>query len=140
MIDKSSCSALINAVMKYLNFRSSDSKLESVTCMFTEIALRLSNVSKNFIIIVEQRYWKMHPGGCFWWQVYFSNFPEWLLLKDSCKHIFFLEILRVCLHEISLRAKLNIFISVSCQSRSETHRRCYFIAVILTEMKFLFGW
>ena len=27
--------ALINAVMKYLNFRSSGSKLESVTCKFT---------------------------------------------------------------------------------------------------------
>ena len=27
----------------------------------------------------------MHPDGCFWWQLYFGNFPEWLLLRDSCK-------------------------------------------------------
>ena len=35
----------------------------------------------------------MHPAGCFWWQIHFGNFPEWLLLKDSCKDIFILEIL-----------------------------------------------
>ena len=54
----------------------------------------------------------------------------------------------VCLHEISFRAKWNVFVSVSGQSlvtiymstsRSETYCRCYFIAVILTEMKFHFG-
>ena len=33
---KSSRSTLINAVMKYLNFRSSASKLESITCKFTK--------------------------------------------------------------------------------------------------------
>ena len=33
---KSSLSALINAVMKYLNFRSSASKLETITCKFTK--------------------------------------------------------------------------------------------------------
>ena len=33
---KSSRSTLINAVMKYLNFRSSASKLETITCKFTK--------------------------------------------------------------------------------------------------------
>ena len=33
---KSSLSALINAVMKYLNFPSSASKLETITCKFTK--------------------------------------------------------------------------------------------------------
>ena len=33
---KSKCSTLTNAVMKYLNFRSSASKLESITCKFTK--------------------------------------------------------------------------------------------------------
>ena len=36
VIYESSCWALINAVMKYLNFGNRDSKLESVTCNFTK--------------------------------------------------------------------------------------------------------
>ena len=36
MFSKSSRATLINAVMKYLNFRSSASKLESITCKFTK--------------------------------------------------------------------------------------------------------
>ena len=83
----------INAVMKYLNFSSSASKLESVTCRFTQIALHHSNFSKNVTIIAEQRYWKIHPDGVFWWQLYFGKFPEGLLLKDGCKDIFIIEIL-----------------------------------------------
>ena len=35
----------------------------------------------------------MHQDGCFWEQLYFRNIPQWLLLKDSCKDIFILEIL-----------------------------------------------
>ena len=60
-----------------------------------KIALHHSNISKNLTISAEQRYWKMHPHGCFWWQLQFGNFPEWLLLKDSCNDIFWfiLEIL-----------------------------------------------
>ena len=58
-----------------------------------KIAPRHSNFSKNFTISAEQRYWKMHPHGCFWWQLYFGNFPERLLFKDSCKYILILEIL-----------------------------------------------
>ena len=42
MIYKSNCSALINAVMKYLNFRSSGSKLESVLHSVTVIFQRIS--------------------------------------------------------------------------------------------------
>ena len=85
MIYKSNCSAFITAVMKYLNFHSSGSKLESVTCKFTQIymqiALRHCSFSKNFTISAKQRYWKMDPDGCFWWKLYSGNFPEWLLLK-----------------------------------------------------------
>ena len=83
---------LINTVIRYLNLRSSGSKLESVTCKFTK-NLCHSNFSKSFIISAAQRYWKMHLHGCFWWQLCLGNFPEWLLLNDSCKEIFILEIL-----------------------------------------------
>ena len=46
---KSSCS-LINAVMKYLNFRSSGLKLDSVTCEFTKKRFKefQPNVDPNF--------------------------------------------------------------------------------------------
>ena len=33
--------------------------------------------------------------GCFWGQLYFGNISEWLLLSDSCKAKFILEILIV---------------------------------------------
>ena len=71
-----SCSAFINAVMKYLNFwfKVRERYMQSLL----KIALRHSNFSKNLNITAEQRYWKMHPDGCFWWQLYFGNFP------DSC--------------------------------------------------------
>ena len=36
LIYKSTCSELINAVMEYINFRSSGSKLESITYKFTK--------------------------------------------------------------------------------------------------------
>ena len=92
-----SCSALINAVMKYLNFCSSGSKLETITCKFTQvymqITLRHSKFSNNFTISAKQKYWKMDLDGCFWWKRYSKNFPEWLLLKDSCKDTFILEII-----------------------------------------------
>ena len=48
VIYKSSCSAIINAVMKYLNFRSSGSKLESVTCKFTKICTPSQYFFKEF--------------------------------------------------------------------------------------------
>ena len=53
-----------------------------------KIAIRHRCFSKNFAISAEQRYWKTHFDGCFCEQLYFGNFPEWLLLKDSCKDIF----------------------------------------------------
>ena len=83
--------------MKYLNFRSSASRLESVTCKkkkkksLLKIALRHNNFSKNFTTSVEQRYWKIHPDGCFWWELCFGILPEWLLLKNSCKDKFILR-------------------------------------------------
>ena len=80
-------------VMKYFNFCSSGSKLESVTWSLLKIAIFHRCFSKNFAISAEQRYWKMYFHGCFWEQLYFGNFPECLLLKDSCKDIFILEIL-----------------------------------------------
>ena len=95
---------LINTVIRYLNLRSSGSKLESVTCKFTK-NLCHSNFSKSFIISAVQRYWKLHLHGCFWWQLCLGNFPEWLLLKDSCKDIL----------EIYLRnSKLHIFYISYC--------------------------
>ena len=90
---KSSCSALIKAVMKHLNLISSGSKLKALHASLLRIALRHSYFLKNFTISAEQRYWKMHFDGCFWGQLYFGNYPEWLLFKDSCKVYLILKIL-----------------------------------------------
>ena len=68
--------------MKYLNFRSRASKLESITCTFTKSHTPSEVFSEEF-----------SEDGCFWGQLYFRNTPQWLLLKDSCKDIFILEIL-----------------------------------------------
>ena len=57
------------------------------------VALRQRYFLKNFTISAEQWYWKMHQDGYFWRQFCFRNIPQWLLLKDSCKDIFILEIL-----------------------------------------------
>ena len=67
--------------MKYLNFRRSGSKLESITCKFTKNRTPSQLFLKEFTISAE---------GCFWGQIYFGNIPEWLLFKDSCnKYIYF---------------------------------------------------
>ena len=58
-----------------------------------KIAFHHRYFSKNFTISAEQQYWKMHQEGWYWGQLYFGDIPEWLLLKDSCNHIFVLEIL-----------------------------------------------
>ena len=58
-----------------------------------KIAIRHRCFSKNFAISAEQKYSKTHFDGCFWKQLSFGNFPEWLLLKDNCKDVFVLEIL-----------------------------------------------
>ena len=90
---RSSC-LLINAVMKYLNFRSSGSKLHANLLI---IALWYSYFSSNFstsAAILKQRYWKRYLDGCFWGQFYVGNISERLLLKDSCKDLFILEIQR----------------------------------------------
>ena len=76
--------------MKYSNFRSSSSKLESVTCKFTKNCTPSQVFLENFTISAEQRYGKIHHDGCFWEQLYFGNICEWLLPKDSCKDIFIL--------------------------------------------------
>ena len=76
---KSSCSALINAVMKYLNFHSSGSELKSrFYSGLLKIALHHKIFSENFTISAKQWYWKVHPDGCFWWQL----IPE-IFLNDS---------------------------------------------------------
>ena len=84
---RSSC-WLINAVMKYLSFRTSASKLESVNASLLEIALRQKYFSKKLSTSEKQWYWKMHLDGRFWKPLYFGNIPEWLLVKDNCKVVF----------------------------------------------------
>ena len=91
MFYKISCSALSNTVMKYLNFRNNHSKLESVTWSSLKIVVHDRCFSKNFTVSAKQRCRNMYLDGGFWGQLYFVNFPEWLLLKDSLKDI--LEIL-----------------------------------------------
>ena len=81
---KSSCLSLIT-VMKYLNFHSNGWR--ALHGSLLKIALRHRCFWKNFIISAEHLYWKLHLDGCFWGQLYFGNFPQWLLLKDSCKDI-----------------------------------------------------
>ena len=94
---RSCCSALINAVVKYLS-RSSGSKLGVLHGNLLKIALRHRYFSKNFTAVAKQRYWKMYLDGCFWGGIYFGNIPAWLLLKSSCRRIFILEILTHILH------------------------------------------
>ena len=53
---KSTRSTSINSVMKYLNFRSSVAKLESITCMFTRVCTPSEVFFKNFTISVEQQH------------------------------------------------------------------------------------
>ena len=102
--------------MKYLNFRSRASKSESITCKLLKVALRHISFSKNFTIIAKQWYWKMHQDGCFWWQIYFWNIPQWLLLKDSCKDILKFWVTHVLhfflwRHVKEKRIFMNIFLS-----------------------------
>ena len=63
---KSSCSALINAVRKYLNFHSNSSKLVSLTCKLTEC----HNPSQVFF---EEFHYKCRT-------VILKNASRWLLL------------------------------------------------------------
>ena len=96
VIYKSSCSALVNAVMKYLNFHTSGLKLErELHSILLKVALHHSNFSNNFTIRAKQRYGKMHCCGYFWWQLCFGKLPEWLLLNDSCKTYIYLRNLKV---------------------------------------------
>ena len=90
---KNSFSTLINAVTKYLNFCSSGSKLESITCKFTESRAPSEVFFEEFHYKCKTAIMKMYQDDCFWGQLYFRNIPLWLLLKDSCKDIFILEIL-----------------------------------------------
>ena len=82
-------------MMKYLNFRSSGSKLESVKCRFTENRTPSQVFFKEFLHKCRIAMLKMHLDGCFWGQLDFADIREWRLLKDSCKDIFILEILTV---------------------------------------------
>ena len=79
--------------MKYLNFCSSASKLESISCKFTK-SYTLSQVFfQEFHYKCRTAILKNASRCCFWRQLYFRKIPQWLLLKDSCKDIFILEIL-----------------------------------------------
>ena len=94
MFYKSSRRTLINAVMKYLNFHSSASKLESITCKFTESCTPSEVVFEEFhykcrtVILKNASRWLTLRATLF--SKYSS---QWLLLKDSCKDTFILEIL-----------------------------------------------
>ena len=91
----SSCSALINAVMKYLNHCRSGSELESVTCKFTknctlsQVSFEEFHYKRGTAIFKNSSRWLLPDTTLFW------NYPEWLLLKDSCKDIFNLEIIEI---------------------------------------------
>ena len=90
---KSNRSTLINAVMKYLNFRSRPQSWRALNASLLKVALRQRYLLKNFTLSAEQQYSKMHQDGCFSAQLFLRNIPQWLRLKDSCKDIFILEIL-----------------------------------------------
>ena len=60
-----------------------------------KIALHHRCFSKNFTSSAEQQYRKINPDGCFRGQLFFENFPEWLLLKDSCKDAFILQVTHI---------------------------------------------
>ena len=108
----SSCSAFINAVMKYLNSAAVVQSSRTLHAHLLKIALLHCNFSKNFTITAEQRYWKMHPDTCFWWQFNFGNFSEWLLLKDSCKDISKLHIFYISYCDVMLKRNEFLWIFV----------------------------
>ena len=72
LIYKSSCSALMNAVMKYLNFRSSGSKLESITCKFTKNCTPSPKIFQEFhykcrtAILKNASWWLLLMTFLFW--------------------------------------------------------------------------
>ena len=84
---RSSCS-LIYAVMKYLNFHSSGSTLDSVTSKITKNWFRHRYFSKSFSTSAEQRYWK-----CVLMAASENNFILEKLL--NCAKTFTLKILMV---------------------------------------------
>ena len=91
MFYKSSRGTLINAVMKYLNFQSSASKLES--CKFAKTRTPSEVVFEEFHYKGRTAVLKNASRWLLLGQLYFQNIPQWLVLKDSCKDIFILEIL-----------------------------------------------
>ena len=104
--------------MKYLNFCSSASKLESISCKFTK-SYTLSQVFfQEFHYKCRTAILKNASRCCFWRQLHFRKIPQWLLLKDSCKDIFILEILGTHVlhfllwgHVKEERIFMNIFLS-----------------------------
>ena len=86
---KSCCLALINAVTKYSFSAAVAQSWRALHTNLLKIALHHRYFSKNFTTGAEQRYWKTLLDGCFWGRIYFGNFPEWLHLEGSCKHIHF---------------------------------------------------
>ena len=69
MFSKSSRATLINAVMKYLNFRNSASKLESITCKFTK-----SRTPSE--VVLEEFHYKCRTA-------ILKNASRWLLLGTT---------------------------------------------------------
>ena len=100
---RSSCLALINAVMKYSYSAAVVQSWRVLHGNLLKIALYHRYFSKYFTTVAEQQYWKMYHDGCFWGRIYFGNIPAWLLLKSSCRRIFVLEILTHILHFLRWR-------------------------------------
>ena len=97
MLYKSSRSTLLNAVMKYLNFRSSGSKLETITNKFTKSRTPSEVFFEEFHYKCGAAILKMHEDGCFWEQLYFRkqlhifyiSYSDVMLKRNEFLWIFF---------------------------------------------------
>ena len=99
---RSSCLAFINGVMKYLDFRSSGSKLESVTCKFTKNSTPSQEFFEEFhykcrtAILKNASRWLLLEIALFWKYPWMAASQRQLLqryiyFRNSRLHIFYIS-------------------------------------------------
>ena len=95
---KSSCSALIKALMKYLNLISSGSKLKSVTCKFTKSCILSQLLFKEFhykcrtSISKNTSWWLLLRATLFWkyyWTTAFQRQLQSIFILKSLDYKYF---------------------------------------------------
>ena len=121
---KSSCSALIKALMKYLNLISSGSKLKTVTCKFTKGCTLSELFFKEFhykcrtLILKNASWWLLLRATLFWKYYWTTAFQRQLHIyfKNSRLQIFYISYFDIMLKRDKF---LWIFLSKPSQKISE---------------------